>query len=268
MLISPDSLWESVLWGSLLTGSALRGCRVLVIAPSFANAPGTGFLTITRTHVVLSRMLALSRAIEARIASAGGLLRIGLFNEQSAVGDFPGRAREMADNLDHYLRLCGARSASFPCIATVGDRGALPHAPPTSRRAGEGSQLLIDWGADLLYKSDITRTFRSPFAAPASRGNSFERTGYSLEQVHGAVLKAQGAALAAIRHGVAARAVDGAARQVLHDAGLGDFFTHGLGHGLDEAAIEAAKKIQFNPALQNGQPVDHTATLRVVFRVA
>lgn len=42
----------------------------------------------------------------------------------------------------------------------------------------------------------------------------------------------------------------------------------GLGHGLDEAAIEAAKKLQFTPARRNGQAVDHTASLRVVFRLA
>jgi protein TonB len=41
-----------------------------------------------------------------------------------------------------------------------------------------------------------------------------------------------------------------------------------LGHGLDEAAVEAAKKIEFTPARRNGRPVDHTATLRVVFRLA
>jgi TonB family protein len=42
----------------------------------------------------------------------------------------------------------------------------------------------------------------------------------------------------------------------------------GLGHGLDEAAVEAAKKIRFNPARRDGSPVDHTAKLRVVFRLA
>jgi TonB family protein len=41
-----------------------------------------------------------------------------------------------------------------------------------------------------------------------------------------------------------------------------------LGHGLDEAAVDAAEKIEFTPARRNGQPVDHTATLRVVFRLA
>jgi len=42
----------------------------------------------------------------------------------------------------------------------------------------------------------------------------------------------------------------------------------GLGHGLDEAAIDAAKKIRFNPAKRDGSAVDHTAKLRVVFRLA
>jgi len=41
-----------------------------------------------------------------------------------------------------------------------------------------------------------------------------------------------------------------------------------LGHGLDEAAIEAARKVRFNPARRNGRAVDHTATLRVVFKLA
>ncbi len=41
-----------------------------------------------------------------------------------------------------------------------------------------------------------------------------------------------------------------------------------LGYGLDEAAIEAAARIEFKPARRNGRPVDHTATLRVVFRLA
>jgi TonB family protein len=42
----------------------------------------------------------------------------------------------------------------------------------------------------------------------------------------------------------------------------------GLGHGLDEAAVEAAKKIEFAPARREGRPVDHQATLRIVFKLA
>jgi TonB family protein len=42
----------------------------------------------------------------------------------------------------------------------------------------------------------------------------------------------------------------------------------GLGHGLNEAAIEAAEQIRFKPARRNGAPMDHTGTLRVVFQLA
>ena len=42
----------------------------------------------------------------------------------------------------------------------------------------------------------------------------------------------------------------------------------GLGHGLDEAAVAAARKMEFKPARRDGRPVDFTATLRVVFQLA
>ena len=44
--------------------------------------------------------------------------------------------------------------------------------------------------------------------------------------------------------------------------------TQGLGHGLDEAAVQAAQEIQFKPARRNGQPVDTTATLHILFQLA
>src|SRR5207237_4902673 len=42
----------------------------------------------------------------------------------------------------------------------------------------------------------------------------------------------------------------------------------GLGHGLDESAVRAAQQIKFKPALKDGQPVDSTATVRIVFQLA
>jgi TonB family protein len=42
----------------------------------------------------------------------------------------------------------------------------------------------------------------------------------------------------------------------------------GLGHGLDEAAVQAAEHVQFKPALKDGQPSDYTAVLHVVFQLA
>jgi len=43
---------------------------------------------------------------------------------------------------------------------------------------------------------------------------------------------------------------------------------HGLGHGLDESAIRAAQKIQFKPALKDGQPTDFPAVLHIMFQLA
>lgn len=148
--------------------------------------------------------------------------------------------KEMVDALENYVRRSGARGTSFPPIVAVGERGALPHAPPTGKRLVEGSKLLIDWGADLLYKSDLTRTLRSPFITSPTRRNKYERVGLNFEEVYQVVLNAQNAALAEIRPGVKAKDVDAAARKVIAsaklrtrtDVKLGDCFTHGLGHGI------------------------------------
>jgi Xaa-Pro aminopeptidase len=157
--------------------------------------------------------------------------------------------KEMVDALECYVRRSGARCASFPPIVAVGERGALPHAPPTSRTLGEGSKVLIDWGADLLYKSDLTRTLRSPFGTSPTRRNKFERVGINFEELYQVVLDAQNAALAAIRPGVKAQEVDAAARKVFAsaklkskpDLKLGECFTHGLGHGIGLEVHEAPR---------------------------
>jgi Xaa-Pro aminopeptidase len=157
--------------------------------------------------------------------------------------------KDMVDAIECYVRRAGARGTSFPPIVAVGERGALPHAPPTARQLGEGSKVLVDWGADLLYKSDLTRTLRSPFGTAPSRRNKLERVGYNFEQIYEIVLAAQNAALAAIRAGVKAKEVDAAARKVIasstlekhKELKLGDHFTHGLGHGIGLEVHEAPK---------------------------
>jgi Xaa-Pro aminopeptidase len=157
--------------------------------------------------------------------------------------------KDMVDSIENYVRRAGGRGTAFPPIVAVGERAALPHAPPTAKQLGEGSKVLIDWGADLLYKSDITRTLRSPFGTSPTRRNKYERVGLILEEVHEVVLAAQNAALAAIRPGVKAKEVDAAARKVItsaklksHDkVKLGDYFTHGLGHGIGLEVHEAPR---------------------------
>lgn len=161
--------------------------------------------------------------------------------------------KDMVDALEGYVRRAGAKCTSFPPIVAVGERGALPHASPTARTLGDGSKLLVDWGADLGYKSDITRTLRSPFGTSPSRRNKMERVGYDFEKLYAVVLAAQNAAMAALRPGAKAKDVDAAARKVIAgakfdkypDLKLGDFFTHGLGHGIG-LEIHEAPKIRAN----------------------
>jgi Xaa-Pro aminopeptidase len=150
--------------------------------------------------------------------------------------------KDLADLMDHYLRRAGGLGSCFPPIVAVGERAALPHANPTDRRVKEAGLLLVDWGATgpKLYKSDLTRVLDTRTKAtfsPAS--DSLPRERFRLEEVHAVVLRAQQQAIATIRPGVLAKDVDAAARAVIADAGYGEYFGHGLGHGIGLQVHEA-----------------------------
>ena len=154
----------------------------------------------------------------------------------------------MSDALAGYVLRSGGRGLPFTPITAVGERTALPHAVPTDRLLADGSKLLVDWGADMLYKCDITRTMRSPFGTAPTRKNKHERVGFDFNELYGHVLAAQNAAIATIRHGAKAKDVDAAARKVLAmakvsglDGNLADYFTHGLGHGIGLELHEAPR---------------------------
>ena len=170
--------------------------------------------------------------------------------------------KDSVDAMESYLRRAGARGSSFPTIVAYGERGALPHAQPTNRMLLENSKLLVDWGADAGYKSDLTRTFRSPFSVAPNRKNRNERVGMKFQDIFDAVREAQQAAVAALRHGVPAKDVDSAARKVLTTHNLNDYFTHGLGHGIglevhespqirqnSDAVLEAGMVVTLEPAV-------------------
>ncbi|MBL8798860.1 MAG: aminopeptidase P family protein, partial [Planctomycetia bacterium] len=144
--------------------------------------------------------------------------------------------KELHDAMEMYIRRAGGRCSSFPAIIAAGPRAALAHAPPTAARAGDHALLLVDWGASgRFYKSDLTRVLiprnHSAFSRPPAAPRETTADG-KLEQVYETVLRAQQQAIRAIRPGVTGHDVDAAARQVIADAGYGDFFIHSLGHGL------------------------------------
>lgn len=127
----------------------------------------------------------------------------------------------VATALDNAMRRRGARKAAFESIVAARERSSLPHAQATDARIEPGDAVLFDWGAERdLYCSDTTRVV---FLAPP---------GDRWRQVYTTVLDAQRKAIGAIRAGAAMKDVDAAARDHIADAGHGDHFGHGLGHGV------------------------------------
>lgn len=152
--------------------------------------------------------------------------------------------KDLSDALEAFIRRAGGRCGSFPSITAVGPRSALPHAPPTQQVLHAGDLLLVDWGASgRFYKSDLTRILVSRHNLHSSRartGNGTRpRLDARLEKIHTIVLTAQQRAIQAIRPGIPASEVDGAARSVIEAAGHGPHFVHGLGHGLGLQVHEA-----------------------------
>ncbi|MEM0926881.1 MAG: Xaa-Pro peptidase family protein [Planctomycetota bacterium] len=129
--------------------------------------------------------------------------------------------QRVAYALESAMRSMGAEGCSFDPIVAAGPAGALPHYEPSPARIGDGSTLLVDWGAKYEgYASDLTRTYY--------RDGPTER----FRKAYEVVLEAQLAAINTIRNGVSAADVDAAARNVIGNAGMGEAFKHGLGHGV------------------------------------
>jgi Xaa-Pro aminopeptidase len=129
--------------------------------------------------------------------------------------------REVAIALERAMREAGADDVGFPTILAFGEHAAEPHHHPTDRPLRRGDVVKSDFGAVAAgYHSDMTRTV------------AFGEPGERVRELHALVAAAQRAGIAAARPGAALSAVDGTARRVIEDAGLGEAFPHGLGHGV------------------------------------
>ncbi|CAN5581976.1 aminopeptidase P family protein [soil metagenome] len=142
---------------------------------------------------------------------------------------FEDTEKDLVDAMESYIRKAGGEKTSFPTIIAVGERAALPHAPPTTKRVHESSFLLVDWGAaGPQYKSDLTRMLLPRKSAASNK----QQHDAKLDTIYELVLKAQRQAIGLIRPGARGQDVDAAARAVFQNAGFGKNFGHGLGHGI------------------------------------
>jgi Xaa-Pro aminopeptidase len=165
----------------------------------------------------------------ARIRAAANLADTAL--QRTLEDGLAGRSeRAVALALEQEMRRLGAERPSFETIVAHGAHGALPHAVPRDVEIARDCLVTIDWGAQLDgYCSDCTRTFA--VGDPAERAR----------EVYDVVLRAQLAGLDAVRPGVSGRDADEAARTLIEEAGHGERFGHGLGHGVGLEIHEAPR---------------------------
>ena len=148
--------------------------------------------------------------------------------------------KAIAARLNYLMVSAGAEKTSFDTIIASGPNGSMPHAVPGMRQVREGDFITMDFGC--VYKgycSDMTRTVA--LGQPSDE----------MRQVYDIVLQAQLAGIAAAKAGVTGAAIDGAARQVIADAGYGAYFGHSFGHSL---GIDIHESPNASPANEKPMP--------------
>lgn len=131
--------------------------------------------------------------------------------------------REIAARLECSIRLNGAESTwgDHEFIVASGLRSVLPHGTPTDKPLEGGEWVTLDFGARVGgYLCDITRNI--------AVGEIPEKAHF----LHGLLREAQEEAFKLVRAGIKASEVDAVARCIIKEAGYGEAFSHGLGHGL------------------------------------
>lgn len=129
--------------------------------------------------------------------------------------------KEVAAELEYQMRLLGSQRPAFTTIVASGVRGSLPHGVATDKVIAEGEFVTMDFGAVYQgYHSDITRTVCVGKASQKQK------------ELYHVVLDAQLNGVGAVCAGKTNNEVDMAARYVISQHGYGEYFGHGLGHGV------------------------------------
>jgi len=211
ILIEPHTEYQT----ALALGRAVPGATLV---------DGTGAFERLRLHKDDDELARIRRAIAVTqdvFDAAFAALRPGV------------RDREVARAIADDFRRAGHDGGA---LVQFGALSALPHGSPRGDVLAAGTVVLIDGGCEVDgYRSDITRTrFFGGEPSP------------EFTKLHTIVRDAQSAAIARVRPGVAAEAIDRAAREVIERAGYGAQFTHRVGHGLGMDGHEPAYLVQGN----------------------
>jgi Xaa-Pro aminopeptidase len=256
-----DTVVRTGMLGRLLLESTRRARSLACVMPLSAwNAPVSGDLAILRAQAdrvpgtriedrsdLLPRMRAAKSDPEvACIEQAGRITALGFAAAmrcmRPGVNEF-----DVQEAVEHAYRTGGARELAFRTIAGGGFNATVLHYHANDQALADGELVVLDSGAKFAgYSADVTRTL------PVSgRFTPRQRELYEL------VLRAQEAAIAAVRPGATLAQIDASGRKVIADAGLGDAFIHGMGHhlGLEthdaspDAPLEAGAVVTIEPGV-------------------
>jgi Xaa-Pro aminopeptidase len=256
-----DTVMRTGMLGRLLLEGTRRSRTLACLMPLAQwNSPVSADLAILRAQAervpgtqvqdrsdLLLRMRAAKSAAEiACIREAGRITATGfaaaMRSMRAGMNEF-----DLQECVEHAYRTNGARELAFRTIAGGGFNATVLHYHANDRPLVDGELVVLDSGAKHAgYSADVTRTL------PVSgRFTARQR------ELYDTVLRAQAAAIAAVRPGATLAQVDAAGRKVIADAGLGDAFIHGMGHhlGLEthdaspDAPLEVGAVITIEPGV-------------------
>ncbi|HEX5143621.1 MAG TPA: Xaa-Pro peptidase family protein [Mycobacterium sp.] len=236
---NPYALVQEALGGGTVATAVTESMPALHLLPL---AEILGVVPVLATDVLRSlRMIKDPAEIDALRKAGAAIDRV-----HARVPEFlvPGRTEaEVAADINKAIVAEGHSSAAFIIVGS-GPHGADPHHEVSDRELQAGDIVVVDIGGPYEpgYNSDSTRTYSigEPSAEVAQQ--------YSILQ------QAQRVAVDAVRPGVTAEQVDAAARDVLADAGLGEYFVHRTGHGIglsvhEEPYIVAGNDLPLRPGM-------------------
>ena len=233
----------------------LSGRRVAIEAAHLSVASADmlrgGGVELVSTTGLVERLRAVKDTTELDALRRAAAISDRVYAEL-AEQPFVGRTEaELAWWLEQAWHEGGADGPSFDAIVAFGENGARPHAKLRDEPIPEGTLVVVDAGCSVDgYVSDCTRTFFT--GQPEGR----------LREIYELCLRAQLDGLAAVRPGAAGRDVDAASRVAIEEAGLGEHYGHGLGHGVgldvheepnlrpeSEAVLEVGNVVTVEPGI-------------------
>jgi Xaa-Pro aminopeptidase len=207
----------------------LRGKSKLAIKPSFVSE-----LRIVKDEKEIELMCKAAELTSLGMNMAYECIRTGI------------KEVELAAEIEYAMRKRGSYGTAFDTAVSSGPASAFPHGGCTDRKIREGDLIVVDIGAVYKnYRSDMTRTLVS--------GKLSEKQ----QKIHKIVKQAYDKAFAAIKPGAKAKDVDAAGRQIIEKAGYGEFFVHGLGHGV---GLDIHEPPTLNPSSKEKLQVGNVVT--------